>query len=219
MKLENVVRCGTSEELEELKCTLGDWIADCGVPNIYTASVRDLPTIHGQIVTHYLYHRVASMVQQFIAGMNSCGQMWEMVAMNWREFLPLFTNTTQKLSRNDIRNLFTISWSPQGSNHREQEEETVFQWECWLMSIQEEEMDISFEELLVFVTGADSVPPLGFPQKCQLDFYNQEDGSCRIPYSSTCSLCLFLPRGVTEEEEFRRLMFLALKGSLGFGKV
>ncbi|XP_052008021.1 G2/M phase-specific E3 ubiquitin-protein ligase-like [Xyrauchen texanus] len=219
IKLEKVVRCGTNEELEELKCTLGDWIADCGVPNIYTASLRDLPTIHGQIVTHYLYHRVASMVQQFIAGMNSCGQMWEMVAMNWREFLPLFTNAQEKLSRNDIRNLFTISWSPQGSNHREQEEETVFHWECWLMSIQEEDMDISFEDLLVFVTGADSVPPLGFPHKCQLDFYNQEDGSCRIPYSSTCSLCLFLPRGVTEEEEFKRLMFLALKGSLGFGKV
>ncbi|XP_031140366.2 G2/M phase-specific E3 ubiquitin-protein ligase-like [Sander lucioperca] len=89
--------------------------------------------------------------------------MWEMVAMTWREFLPLFTNATQKLSRNDIRNLFTISWSPQGSNHREQEEETVFQWECWLMSIQEEEMDISFEELLVFVTGADSVPPSWVP--------------------------------------------------------
>ena len=29
----------------------------------------------------------------------------------------------------------------------------------------------------------------------------------------------FSSRGVTEEEEFTRLMFLALKGSLGFGKV
>ncbi|TDH02528.1 hypothetical protein EPR50_G00153550 [Perca flavescens] len=69
--------------------------------------------------------------------------MWEIVAMNWREFLPLFTNATQKLSRNDIRKLFTISWSPQRTGGGDG------LWECWLMSIQaEEEMDISFEELL-----------------------------------------------------------------------
>jgi len=32
-------------------------------------------------------------------------------------------------------------------------------------------------------------------------------------------LTLYLPRGVLEEEEFKELMFLAIKGSLGFGKV
>ncbi len=71
----------------------------------------------------------------------------------------------------------------------------------------------------LFVTAADSIPPLGFQQKCQVEFYDQEEPTRRIPNAPTCALTLYLPRGVLEEEEFRELMFLAIKGSLGFGKV
>ncbi|XP_055056403.2 G2/M phase-specific E3 ubiquitin-protein ligase-like [Misgurnus anguillicaudatus] len=81
-KLTKVVRCSTAEELGEIKSTLGDWICDCGVSTIVTASVGDLPTFFGQLVTHYIYHRVASMIQQFIAGINSCGRLWEVVCQN-----------------------------------------------------------------------------------------------------------------------------------------
>ncbi|KAL3996297.1 hypothetical protein ACER0C_008953 [Sarotherodon galilaeus] len=79
----------------------------------------------------------------------------------------------------------------------------------------EQEVDHTFEDLLVFVTGADFLPPLGFPQSCNTDFYDQESWMRRIPYASTCSLCLYLPRGVADEKQF---MNTALKGSLGFGK-
>ncbi|XP_057217759.1 G2/M phase-specific E3 ubiquitin-protein ligase-like [Triplophysa rosa] len=217
-KLTKVVRCSTAEELREFKNSLGDWICDCGVPSIFTASVSDLPTIYGQLVTHYIYHRVASMIQQFTAGINSCGHLWEVVRSNSVAFLPLFTNTRGNLKRNDVKDLFDIVWSTPGSNRRDLEEETVFQWECWLMSIQED-VAISFEDLLAFVTAADSIPPLGFQQKCHTEFYEQEEPTRRIPYASTCALTLYLPRGVIEEEEFKELMFTAIKGSLGFGKV
>lgn len=76
------------------------------------------------------------MIQQFTAGMNSCGRLWEVAYNNWEAFLPLFTNTRDKLSRMEFKNLFEISWSTPGSNKRDLEEETIFQWECWLMSIQ-----------------------------------------------------------------------------------
>ncbi|XP_058621115.1 G2/M phase-specific E3 ubiquitin-protein ligase-like [Onychostoma macrolepis] len=218
-KLAMVVRCNTAEELTELKNSLGDWICDCGVPNIFTASVSDLPTIYGQLVTHYIYHRFASMIQQFTSGLNSCGRLWEVVLNNWTAFHPLFTNTRGTLTRNEVRDLFSIVWSSPGSSRRDLEEDTVFQWECWLMLIQEEDVGISFEDVLVFVTAADSIPPLGFQQNCQVEFYDQEEPTRRIPYASTCALTLYLPRGVSEEEDFRELMFLAIKGSLRFGKV
>ncbi|KAF6739611.1 hypothetical protein FQA47_004892 [Oryzias melastigma] len=86
-------------------------------------------------------------------------------------------------------------------------------------SSEEGEVDITYEELLVFTTGADSIPPLGFQQPVLIEFYDQEPGTRRIPYASTCSLTLFLPRGVGEEEDFKELMNTAIKGSLGFGKV
>ncbi|XP_039541193.1 uncharacterized protein LOC120488639 [Pimephales promelas] len=186
-KLAKVVGCSSPEELTELKNSLGDWICDCGVPNIFTASLSNLPTIYGQLVTHFIYHRVASIIQQFTSGLNSCGRLWEVVLNNWKAFLPLFTNTRGALTRNEVRDLFNIVWSSPGSNRGDLEEETVFLWECWLMLIQEEDVGISFEEFLVFVTAADSVPPLGFQQKCQVEFYDQEEPTRRIPYASTCA--------------------------------
>ncbi|XP_066515047.1 uncharacterized protein [Hoplias malabaricus] len=57
-KLQKVAVCTTHNELDELKRTLGDFIAECGVPNIFTASLTDLPTVYEQIITHHLYHSV-----------------------------------------------------------------------------------------------------------------------------------------------------------------
>lgn len=83
-------------------------------------------------------NRVASMIQQFVAGMDSCGRFWQMVKRCWKQFLPVFTNAGNKLTRNSFQDLFTIGWSPAGSNRREEEEATIFQWEWWLMAIQGE---------------------------------------------------------------------------------
>lgn len=82
------------------------------------------------------YFRVASMVQQFKAGMNSCNLFWEKVATDWHEILPLFTDTSVRLSRTVFRELFYVKWSAEGSNRRDKEEDTMYQWECLLMSIQ-----------------------------------------------------------------------------------
>ncbi|KAL4007919.1 hypothetical protein ACER0C_001771 [Sarotherodon galilaeus] len=183
--IEKVSNCSTPEDLADLKSHLGDWIAGCGIPDIYTATLLDVMRIRGEIVSHFAFHRVASMIQQFVAGMDSCGQFWQMVKRCWKQFLPVFTNAGNKLTRNSFQDLFTIGWSPAGSNRREEEEATIFQWEWWLMAIQEHEVDHTFEELLVFITGADLLPPLGFPQSCNIDFYDQEPGMRRIPYAST----------------------------------
>jgi len=87
------------------------------------------------IITFFLF-RVASIIQQFTSGLNSCGRLWEVVLNNWKAFLPLFTNTRGALTRNEVRDLFNIVWSSPGSNRGDLEEETVFLWECWLMLIQ-----------------------------------------------------------------------------------
>ena len=51
---------------------------------------------------------------------------------------------------------------------------------------------LSLEDLLIFMTGADCVPPLGFGKKITVDFYNFEENSRRRPYVSTCGLYFFL---------------------------
>ncbi|KAL2102317.1 hypothetical protein ACEWY4_001485 [Coilia grayii] len=218
-KMEELKNCETEEDLQRVKQSCGDWVAGCGVPTVYTAAMEDLPALIGQVVAHFSFHQVSSMIHQYIEGMDSCGNFWKMVARNYKAFLPVFTNIGEKLSRATLRAIFKPIYSDEGSNWKELEEDTMFSFERWLVAIEEGQSEHTLEEFLVFATGADHVPALGFPQDCGIDFYDQEPGTRRVPYASTCSQTVYLPRGVGSEEEFVDLMTLALKGSLGFGKV
>ncbi|XP_051983766.1 G2/M phase-specific E3 ubiquitin-protein ligase-like isoform X1 [Xyrauchen texanus] len=213
-KVRQVFFCQTQEEIDVIVSSLGDWIADCGVPGIYSAAPKDMRRIYGQVIKHYIYFRTADMIAQFKDGMNSCGNLWQIVEKNWKVFLPLFTNEQKELTRDDFRALFTICWSEEGSNLREMEEDTIFCWELLLNSVQEKQSTITFKEMLVFITGADCILPLGFPGEPRIEFYTQENR--RLPFASTCGMVLFLPRGIQEEEEFTDLLNTALKGYLGF---
>ncbi|KAJ8363065.1 hypothetical protein SKAU_G00118960 [Synaphobranchus kaupii] len=77
----------------------------------------------------------------------------------------------------------------------------------------DKESDLNFEELLIFITGADEVPALGFPIKPCIDFYQQEADNRHLPYASTCMMCLYLPRGVSEEKELHKLLSQAIRES------
>lgn len=74
-------------------------------------------------------------------------------------------------------------------------------------------------DILLFVTRADYLSQLGFPHNCEIQFYDQEPESQRIPYSSTCALILYLPKSITEDVVFKDLMQMSIKVSVGFGKV
>lgn len=82
------------------------------------------------------FDRVASMIQQYTAGMDACGHFWQMVLANSEQFTPLFTNTGEKLSRITMKKLLKPVYSEEGSNQREAEETTVFQFEQWLVAIE-----------------------------------------------------------------------------------
>ncbi|KAM4534249.1 uncharacterized protein PAE49_022536 [Odontesthes bonariensis] len=159
------------------------------------------------------------MIQQYQQGMNACGGMWNIVSQHSREFRPVFTSTGVKLTRVKVREMFRPVYSEDRSSRRVLEEETMFSFEQWLVDIEEGETEVHFEDLLVFATGADYVPSLGFPTEPSIEFYDQEPGVRRLPYASTCSLTIYLPRGVARDEELVEMLLLALKGSLGFGKV
>ena len=71
------------------------------------------------------------------------------------------------------------------------------------------------EDLLVFYTGADCVPVLGFDRNPVLLFlYTQ-----RLPTASTCDLHLRIPARYNTYKDFKDAMVLGLKGHDGFGGV
>ncbi|KAK2840752.1 hypothetical protein Q7C36_012331 [Tachysurus vachellii] len=219
-KAEKILSCRTAEQLCDLQRELGDWISDCGFPGIYgpNIGIQDIPKIYSFVVRHYIYLRVSNMINQFIRGLNSCGKLWNIVKANWTDFLPIFTKTYERLLLSSFRALFDIGWSAEGTKRREEEEETIYHWELVLKMIDEQETELGFEELLVFITASDEVPVLGFNEKLSIHFYQPERRGYRLPYTSTCMMGLFLPRGIRSHVELNQMLLRAVRDSSGFGK-
>ncbi|MED6256394.1 hypothetical protein ATANTOWER_025181 [Ataeniobius toweri] len=217
--IQRIHQCDSDSSWNKLKEELGDWIASCGVPQIYSIPVADRLQVVDHILRHYIFLRPKCMIEQFIDGFNSCGVLWETVKTSWKTFQKLFTKGDEPLTRAEFKALYDVNWSDKGSNRRDAEEETMFSFESILNTIEEGRAPISFEDILVFWTGADKVPPLGFPGPLQVDFLNQECVDRPYPYASTCSLTLSLPRGVRDEEVLMTLLTEAIRGSVEFGNV
>lgn len=77
--------------------------------------------------------RVASMISQFIEGMNSCGGLWDLVKCHWEVFLPVMTGKVLRpLTLEEFRELFTFCYSHPDSELRAEEEATITHWETVL---------------------------------------------------------------------------------------
>ena len=71
--------------------------------------------------------------------------------------------------------------------------------------------------VLTFVTGADHIPPLGFPSTPIIQFISEETRF--LPTASTCIPSLFLPLQLADYEDFKRNMDMAVICAHGFGSV
>uniref|UniRef100_A0A8C7YAX9 HECT domain-containing protein n=1 Tax=Oryzias sinensis TaxID=183150 RepID=A0A8C7YAX9_9TELE len=214
-KLQELHSCS---DVKLLSPSLCEWVSQCGIPGIYSACSIEMPAIYACLVKHCIYHRVASMISQFIQGVNSCGGLWELIKAHWEMFLPVMTSTRQQqpLTLEEFMKLFNVSFNHSDPEQRAAEEATFSHWETVLNLVRDGLTDFSFEDLLIFITGTDHLPPLGFPKLISLQFYSLDTADIRLPHSSLASLELFLPRGVAGTADLLALLSRALRRSLGF---
>lgn len=72
----------------------------------------------------------------------------------------------------------------------------------------------SLEEILIFCTGSDCMPPGGFYKKIDVVFLGPGE---IFPTASTCSLELRIPTCHNDSSSFNENMELALKCGMEFG--
>ena len=73
-------------------------------------------------------------------------------------------------------------------------------------------------DILIFCSGADRLPPLGFERELKIVFVGQEAG--KLSTASTCDLTLRLPTVHGDDyESFKEALTMSLKGNDGFGGV
>ena len=80
------------------------------------------------------------------------------------------------------------------------------------------EVECNLENILSFCSGADNIPPAGFPKEPSLVFDHAK--AAILPTASTCDIALRLPTVHGREYwKFKECMLLGIKGHDGFGGV
>lgn len=217
----------SKEDLQTFILGNGDYVAMMGYPAIYTVKLDDKPSIINIMLKNFLLYRVTPQINQFTQGIQDVRGLWNTIKRHPKQFEILFTSTVSPISCDLLKELTEIEWSEQGSNHKNKEDETIYCWEVFLKDVQDGNVNsninntnvqMHLKDVLQFITGADCVPPLGFGKKITIGFYDQEEGSTRLPYASTCSLNLALPRGHENYVSFSEMMKRVIFESCGFGK-
>ena len=72
---------------------------------------------------------------------------------------------------------------------------------------------LTLEEILIFFTGSDKIPPLGFIPSPSIAFNNDND----YPTSSTCALSLILPTKYCDYSTFKEKVTFGFQNHGGFG--
>lgn len=73
-------------------------------------------------------------------------------------------------------------------------------------------MPVTQQQVLIFFTGSDREPPLGFPKQPELHFLHKGI----FATSSTCDLILRLPTHLDDYSKFKDMMVESLVSSEGF---
>lgn len=82
-----------------------------------------------------------------------------------------------------------------------------------------EDVNINLEDVLAFVTGATTIPPMGFDHQPRIWFKTREESGFDFPSASTCANCLYLPIVHETYPQFKQKVLFGFVGTVGFLQV
>ncbi|KAK3735184.1 hypothetical protein QZH41_000470 [Actinostola sp. cb2023] len=177
------IKAANEENFLEVINKHDDEIADYGYSKIYTSKFGDKEKILESLLNQSFLFSVYADMQHFRAGMNMIGGLGDTVFENYNVFQAVLSNNIDKLTSALLQKHYTVCFSEAGSNRKEKELETIYSFDVFQKDLEEGEMeDLHLSDLLVFMTGADSIPPLGFDSKITVEFYDVIDGERRFPW-------------------------------------
>ncbi len=75
------------------------------------------------------------LLHRFSEGLQTLGLQDEM-QKNSALFYDMFVNDEKPLQAKDLCSLFNVNFSPQGSNRRARENQTICHWRDWLIDVE-----------------------------------------------------------------------------------
>ncbi|XP_051872649.1 G2/M phase-specific E3 ubiquitin-protein ligase isoform X1 [Pristis pectinata] len=213
---QKIIKIKESSTLEELKLFINEnadylSVAGCLRP---VWSLDDKELLLKDVLIFHVINRVHSPLERFREGLKILGVL-ENIQTYPEKFSELLCYKPQKLSSEIIGNLFSVNFSPNGSNRIIAESKVVSFWRDYLADVEGGKTKASFEGILTFATGTNNIPPISFLPSPAIKFLHS-DGiiQYRFPTGQTSLNCLKLPMSKTYEE-FKECMDFAICNTPG----
>ncbi|CAG9819138.1 unnamed protein product [Phaedon cochleariae] len=171
----------------------------------------------------YVINIIQEALAQFIDGLKTCNVHEYMVKFP-DLFMSPMCDDVGIITAEDLERLFEVKYSTIGSNTRKVENKVITYFRDYLLECEANsnrqgecgsEEKISLVDILIFATGANHIPPLGFPLSPQITFLH--DDSSPYPKANTCGLVLKLPVTHKSYEEFISALNFAFGNCNSFG--
>ncbi|XP_065900336.1 G2/M phase-specific E3 ubiquitin-protein ligase-like isoform X1 [Dysidea avara] len=170
--------------------------------------IQDKHSIVSLLIDYHCVIKPKAAIDQFIEGLHCSGVMH--YVKHYPEIMePLFCKPKIPLTAVMLKGMFSTSFSEDSNPLRATEEQSYIYFVDFLDRCEAGEGICKLEEVLIFCTGADCVPPLGFNKKIDLVFLGSQQ---YLPTASTCLLILRIPTCYQDADLFNEKMEMGLKG-------
>ncbi|KAK5646175.1 hypothetical protein RI129_004639 [Pyrocoelia pectoralis] len=187
---EQLIRLQEAEEYNEIQDVVlsSSVFAIAGYP--YIRKQEEKLTILDGTLRFCAINRIQEPLNQFKLGLETCN-VYHNVRTQSDMFKSAFCDTKINITARFLEEIFKIRYSEIGSNARNTENRIISYFRDYILDCEGEPSTINLEDILVFATGADCVPPLGFPVTPEITFLH--DSPSRFPIANTCALQFQLP--------------------------
>ncbi|CAM4672662.1 unnamed protein product [Leuciscus chuanchicus] len=213
---EQLIKIQEATTVQEANCAIAEAADSLSIIGAlrYISHLTERNSLVQSAAEFFVNGRLRAALDQFSEGLQTLGLLEEMQKYP-ALFNDMFVNEQRPLQAKDLCSLFYVNFSPQGSNRRAKENQTICYWRDWLIDVEEGETDgVTLEMIMEFATGASTVPPLGFPHRPEIEFLHQDRKI--FPEANTCLIILRLPIH-TEYEMFKTYMTEGIMQSPYFG--
>uniref|UniRef100_A0A8B9C3E3 G2/M-phase specific E3 ubiquitin protein ligase n=1 Tax=Anser brachyrhynchus TaxID=132585 RepID=A0A8B9C3E3_9AVES len=202
--VQTIKKIKYANSLSSLQSTIHecyDFLAAAGCLRPITA-LCDKNMLVNDLLTHHVIKRIISPLESFRQGLKTLGVL-EKMEMHPVAFSSIFCHKPERLSAETLCDLFTIHCS---SGVKEVGGADF--WIGYLQDVESGESVVTLEDILYFVTGSFSIPPIGFDPEPTIKFLH-----VGYPIGNRLLNCLELPITKTYES-FKNKMEFTIRNTL-----
>ncbi|XP_039543841.1 G2/M phase-specific E3 ubiquitin-protein ligase isoform X3 [Pimephales promelas] len=174
-------------------------------------SVEGKENIVKDFIQWYIIYRNQYSIQKFSDGLSTLDVI-HALEQHPSVFRPYMCYSVEKLTPESLEAVFKAQLSEVGCTRRQEETRILGYWRDYLLDTGEQETAISLQDILMFATGLDSLPPSTIQPQPLLTF----ESTSKFPIASTCANTIKLPMSKSYED-FKNAMDFGIQNSPGFG--